>query len=137
MIDSPAFIAIIDDDPSVCRALQRLVRSLGMRASTFPSGESFFLAITSVEKPDCIVVDVQMPGMNGLEVQVRMVEEHPDVPLIFMTAHTDEAVAKRVVAMGAVGFLSKPFADSSLIELIERALHRPGENGLASNGRVG
>jgi FixJ family two-component response regulator len=137
MIDSPAFIAIIDDDPSVCRALQRLVRSLGMRASTFPSGESFFDAVASVERPDCVVVDVQMPGMTGLEVQQRMVQEHPDVPLIFMTAHADDVVAKRVVALGAVGFLNKPFADSSLIELIQRALHRPGENGQASNGAVG
>jgi FixJ family two-component response regulator len=78
-----------------------------------------------------------MPGMTGLEVQQRMVQEHPDIPIIFMTAHTDEVIVKRIVAMGAVGFLSKPFADSSLIELIERALHRPGENVLASNGRVG
>jgi FixJ family two-component response regulator len=137
MTDSPAFIAIIDDDPSVCRALQRLVRSLGMRASTFPSGESFFDAVASVERPNCVVVDVQMPGMTGLEVQQRMVQEHPDIPIIFMTAHTDEVAVERIVAMGAVGFLSKPFADSSLIELIERALHRPGENVLASNGRVG
>lgn len=132
----PAFIAIIDDDPSVCRALKRLVRSLGMRASTFPSGESFFHAVASVEKPDCVVVDVQMPGMTGLEVQQRMVQEHPDIPLILMTAHTDELVAKRVVSMGAIGFLLKPFADSLLIKLIQLALHRPGENGLTLNGRV-
>ena len=138
MIDSPASIAIIDDDPSVCRALQRLVRSLGMRASTaFPSGESFFLAVATVEKPDCVVVDVQMPGMSGLDVQQRMVQDHPGIPLIFMTAHTDEVVAKRVVAMGAVGFLNKPFADSLLIELIQRALHRPAANGVASGGDVG
>ena len=139
MIDSPAFIAIIDDDPSVCRALQRLVRSLGMRASTFPSGESFFDAVASVEKPDCVVVDVQMPGMNGLEVQQRMVREHPDIPLIFMTAHVDEVLAKRIVATGAVGFLSKPFADSSLIELIQRALHPTAQNGRpsSSNGQAG
>jgi FixJ family two-component response regulator len=137
MIDSPALIAIIDDDPSVCRALKRLIRSLGMRAATFPSGESFFHTVGSVEKPDCVVVDVQMPGMNGLEVQERMVQELPDIPLIFMTAHSDEAVAKRVVAMGAVGFLNKPFADNSLIELIQQALHRPGESGMGSNGEVG
>ena len=134
MIESTVLIAIIDDDPSVCRALKRLIRSLGMRASTFPSGESFFHTVASVEKPDCVVVDVQMPGMNGLEVQERMVQEHPDIPLIFMTAHTDEAVANRVVAMGAVGFLNKPFADNSLMELIHHALHRPGANGIGSIG---
>ncbi len=137
MTDDPAFIAIIDDDSSVCRALHRLVRSLGMRASTFPSGESFFDAVKSVEKPDCVVVDVQMPGMNGLEVQQRMAHEHPEIPLIFMTAHAEEVVAKRIVGLGAVGFLSKPFPDSSLIELIQRALHRPGQNSLPSSGEAG
>ena len=91
----------------------------------------------TVEKPDCVVVDVQMPGMNGLDVQERMVHEHPEIPLIMMTAHTDEVVAKRVAAMGTVGFLFNPFADSSLIELIQRALHRPGENGPGSNGEFG
>jgi FixJ family two-component response regulator len=131
MTDSPAVIAIIDDDASVCRALQRLVRSLGMRATTFRSGESFFHAVATAKKPDCVVVDVQMPGMNGLEVQRRMVQEFPGIPLIFMTAHTDDAVARTGAAMGAVGFLHKPFSDSSLIELIERALHRSGENGVA------
>jgi FixJ family two-component response regulator len=137
MRDPPALIAIVDDDPSVCRALKRLVRSLGMRASTYPSGESFFLALESVEKPDCVVVDVQMPGMNGLEVQERMVQEHPDIPLIFMSAHTSEVVTKRVAVVGAVGFLAKPFADSSLIELIQCALHRARQIGPGSNGEVG
>ena len=136
MRDSPALIAIVDDDPSVCRALQRLVRSFGMRASTFPSGESFFHAIASVDKPDCVVVDVQLPGMNGLEVQQWMVQEHLDIPLIFMTAHTDDDVAERVGAVGAVGFLDKPFADSSLMELIQRALHRPGGKGPGPDGEV-
>jgi FixJ family two-component response regulator len=136
MREARALIAIIDDDPSVCRALERLVRSHGMRASTFPSGESFFRAIASVEKPGCVVVDVQMPGMNGLEVQQRMVQEHPDIPLIFMTAHTDEVVAQRVAAVRPVGFLHKPFADSSLIELIQCALHLPGRIGPGSNGQA-
>jgi FixJ family two-component response regulator len=132
MFDSSALVAIIDDDPSVCRALQRLVRSLGMRASTFLSGESFLHAVASVEKPACVVVDVQMAGMTGLEVQQRMVQAHPDIPLIFMSAHRDELVARRAVDMGAVGFLNKPFSESSLIELFRRALRRPAENGLAS-----
>jgi FixJ family two-component response regulator len=70
-------------------------------------------------------------------LQTVFVEEHPDIPLIFMTAHTDEVVAQRAVAMGAMGFLNKPFADSLLIQLIQRALHRPEAIGRASNGKVG
>lgn len=136
MKHSPALVAIVDDDASVCRALMRLVRSLGMRAVTFPSGESFFHSIPSAERPDCIVLDVQMPGMNGLEMQQRMVQEHLHIPLIFMTAHSDEVVAKRVAAAGAVGFLHKPFSDRSLIELLERALHVAGANNSGSNGDV-
>ncbi|HWT82649.1 MAG TPA: response regulator, partial [Candidatus Methylomirabilis sp.] len=93
-------------------------------------------AIASVDKPDCVVVDVQLPGMNGPEVQQRMVQEHLDIPLIFMTAHKDDDVAERVGAVGAVGFLDKPFADSSLMELIQRALHWPGGKGPGSNGEV-
>jgi FixJ family two-component response regulator len=118
----PALVAIIDDDPSVCRAIKRLVRSFGMRASTFPAGEPFFDAVASVEKPDCIIVDVQMPGMSGFDVQRRMIAEHPDIPLIFMTAHANADLAVRASASGAIGFLDKPFSDRRLLDLIYRAL---------------
>ena len=70
-----AQIAIVDDDPSVGRAVGRLVRSLGMQSETFTSGEAFFRAVAASWKPDCVVLDVQMPGMNGLEVQLRIVEQ--------------------------------------------------------------
>jgi FixJ family two-component response regulator len=136
MIDSPTLIAIIDDDPSVCRALKRLVRSLGMRASTYPSGESFFSSIASVEKPACVVVDVHMPGMSGLDVQERIAQERLEIPLILMTAHIDEVIAERAASAGAIGFLPKPFADSTLIELIDRALHGRAHDSRGSNGAV-
>ena len=75
MRDTPALIAIIDDDASVCRALQRLIRSFGMRTSVFASGELFLLSLESAERPGCALLDVQMPGMNGLEVQSRLTQE--------------------------------------------------------------
>jgi FixJ family two-component response regulator len=120
---TPALIAIIDDDASVCRALQRLVRSLGMRTSAFTSGESFLLSLASAERPDCALLDVQMPGMNGLEVQRRLALEGIALPLVFITAHEEDGIAERAIAAGAVGFLQKPFTDQSLIKLIRRALH--------------
>jgi FixJ family two-component response regulator len=84
-----------------------------------------------------MLVDVQMPGMNGLEVQQRMAREHPETPLIFITAHTDEVIAKRLGAVGALGFLEKPIAESLLMEWIRRALLRPEANGAAPKGDVG
>jgi FixJ family two-component response regulator len=121
-----AQVAIVDDDPSVGRAVGRLVRSLGMQSETFISGEAFFCAVAAAWRPHCIVLDVQMPGMNGLEVQRRLIEQDLLVPVIFITAHEDRAVAERAIAVGAMGFLYKPFAAESLKELIVRALENEG-----------
>ena len=118
-------IAIVDDDPSVRRALQRLVRSFGLRAETFHSGEGLLRALASSQSFGCAVMDVQMPGMNGLEVQRRLALLGIALPLVFITAHEEEGIAERAIAAGAVGFLQKPFTDQSLIELIRRAL-QPG-----------
>jgi len=122
MRDTPALIAIIDDDASVCRALQRLIRSFGMRTAAFASGELFLLDLATAERPDCVLLDVQMPGMNGLEVQRRLALEGVALPLVFITAHEEDGIAERAMAAGALGFLQKPFTDQSLIELIRRAL---------------
>src|SRR5271157_5809591 len=122
MRDTPALIAIIDDDASVCRALQRLIRSFGMRTAAFASGELFLLDIATAERPDCALLDVQMPGMNGLEVQRRLALEGIALPLVFITAHEEAGIAEQAMAAGAVGFLQKPFSDQSLIELIRHAL---------------
>jgi FixJ family two-component response regulator len=126
MPDVTALIAIVDDDPSVRRALQRLVRSFGLRAETFDSGESLLRALASSRRFGCAVMDVQMPGMNGLEVQRRLTLLGIALPLVFITAHDEEGVAERARAAGAVGFLHKPFTDQSLLDLIDRAL-QPGD----------
>jgi len=127
-------IAIVDDDPSVRRALQRLVRSFGLRAETFHSGEGLLHALSSSQAFGCAVMDVQMPGMNGLEVQRRLALDGIALPLVFITAHEEDGVAERAMAAGAVGFLQKPFTDHSLIELIRRALQPGNGRGNVTTG---
>jgi FixJ family two-component response regulator len=106
-------IAIVDDDASVCRAISRLLRSLGMNADTFTSGREFIEQIETMPSfhPDCVVLDVQMPGMNGLEVQEFLVRSENPLPVIFITAHDEIGVRERALQAGAVAFLRKPFND--------------------------
>lgn len=124
MSKSKTLIVIVDDDESVCRALRRLVRSLGMEASTFTSGQEFIDLLEAMPSfdPDCVVLDVQMPGLNGLEVQERLVNSGSRLPVIFITAHDDMAARERALAAGAVGFLRKPFNDELLIKTLRVAL---------------
>jgi FixJ family two-component response regulator len=117
-------VVIVDDDPSVGRALGRLVRSLGMNAETYLSGEAFLRAIEVSGTPKCVVLDVQMPEMNGLDVQQRMAERELAVPVIFITAHEDHGVVERAIAAGAVGLLHKPFSEASFRSMICQALQR-------------
>jgi FixJ family two-component response regulator len=121
---SKPLIAIVDDDESVCRAMKRLVRSLGMEANAFASGQEFIDLIETMPsfQPDCVVLDVQMPGMNGLEVQERLVSSGNRLPVIFITAHDEAGVRDRALAAGAVAFLRKPFNDESFITTLHLAL---------------
>ena len=119
----PPRIHIVDDDPSVVRALRRLLHSWGMQVKTFTSGEEFLSALERSHDADCSVIDVQMPGMTGLEVQERMNRAGWDVPVIFITAHEEEGVEEHALRAGAVGFLRKPFMDEALVGLIRNALH--------------
>jgi FixJ family two-component response regulator len=121
---SKPLIAIVDDDESVCRAMKRLVRSLGMEANAFTSGQEFIDLIETMPsfQPDCVVLDVQMPGMNGLEVQERLVSSGNRLPVIFITAHDEAGVRDRALAAGAVAFLRKPFNDESFITTLHLAL---------------
>ena len=119
-------IAVVDDDASVCRAISRLLRSLGMNADTFTSGHEFIKHIQTMPsfRPDCVVLDVQMPGMNGLEVQDLLIRgEHP-LPIIFITAHDEMGVRERALQAGAVAFLHKPFNDELLIKTLNEAILR-------------
>jgi FixJ family two-component response regulator len=120
----PPLIHIVDDDPSVVHALKRLLRSWGMQVRTSASGEEFLSSLSRSHDADCSVIDVQMPGMNGLEVQERMNRAGMDIPVIFITAHEEEGVEEQALRGGAVGFLRKPFTDEALVSLIRQALER-------------
>ena len=119
-------IAIVDDDESVCRAVRRLVRSVAMDAETFSSGQQFLDLLEAMPsfQPDCLILDVQMPGMNGLEVQERLTTSGNTVPVIFITAHDEVGFREKALAAGAVAFLRKPFDDELLIKTLHEALKR-------------
>jgi FixJ family two-component response regulator len=121
---SNPLIAIVDDDESVCRAMSRLVRSLGMETNEFASGREFVdrIETTPSFQPDCVVLDVQMPGMNGLEVQERLASRGSRLPVIFITAYDEPGVRDRALAAGAVAFLHKPFNDELFITTLRQAL---------------
>ncbi len=119
-------IAIVDDDESVCRALKRLVRSAGMEANTFASGQEFIELIEGMPwlRVECLVLDVQMPKMNGLEVQQRLAQSGNATPVIFITAHDEPGLREKALAAGAVAFLRKPFNDELLIKTLHEAIKR-------------
>ena len=119
-------IAIVDDDQSVCRAVRRLVRSLGMEGEAFSSGQNFLDVLEAMPsvRPDCLILDVQMAGMHGLAVQDQLARIGKTFPIIFITAHDDVGIREKAVAAGAVAFLRKPFVDELLIKTIEEALRR-------------
>jgi FixJ family two-component response regulator len=114
----------VDDDESVCRAIKRLVRSLGMEAEAFTSGQDFIELIDGMPsfQPDCLVLDVQMPGMNGLDVQEELVSRGNRLPLVFITAHDEPGVREDALSAGALAFLRKPFNDEVFIKTLTAAL---------------
>jgi len=116
-------ISIIDDDASVRVATNRLVRSLGYAAHTFASADGF-LQSPHVNETACVIADVQMPGMSGIELQSHLIAKCCSVPMIFITAFPEESIRSRALKAGAVCFLSKPFDGTILIELIDIALKR-------------
>lgn len=121
MPTSPPFIHVVDDDPSVCLGLKRLLTSWGMQVRTFGSGREYLSALGSAQDADCSVIDVQMPGMTGLEVHDRMKRAGIDMPVIFITAHEEEGVEEKALKAGALGYLRKPFSDEVLVGLIRKA----------------
>ena len=118
-----AIVAIVDDDPSVQRALQRLIRSAGWKATTFASAQEF-LARPRTESPNCVLFDLQMPGLSGLDLQKRMAEVGMEIPIVFLTGHGDIPASVRAMKAGAVQFLTKPVDEEALLQAIEEAVER-------------
>ena len=114
-------ISIVDDDLSVRRALRRLVKSAGYIVETFSSGRDF-LDSSPQGRSACVVLDIQMDGMNGFELQERLAGDRPAIPVIFMTAYDDAATCERVKRSGVAGFLRKPFDDWVLLDAIRTAV---------------
>jgi FixJ family two-component response regulator len=114
-------ISIVDDDEAVRLALRSLVRSLGYVSNVFASAEEF-LGSSQLHETSCLISDIQMPGMNGIELQNRLKILDHSTPVIFVTAFPDERYRARALEAGAIGFLEKPFEGCAMIKLIETAL---------------
>jgi FixJ family two-component response regulator len=114
-------ISIVDDDRAVREATRGLVRSLGYNALAFASAEEF-LGSALLNETSCLITDLQMPGLSGIELQDRLIADGHRMPIIFITAYPEEKVRARAMKAGAVCFMSKPYSDESLIGCIERAL---------------
>jgi FixJ family two-component response regulator len=116
-------VFIIDDDRSMRQAVQDLVESVGLRAESFATGGEF-LARGRTNSPSCLVLDVRLPQMSGLDFQNRLSENGMQIPIIFITAHGDVPMSVKALKAGAVEFLTKPFRDQDLIDAIQQALQR-------------
>jgi len=117
-----ALIAVVDDDASVCEALESLLKSIGFQTASFTSARSF---LDSAQFPNvsCVVLDVAMPNMDGLELQRHLASTNP-IPIIFITAHRDEKTRELALRAGAISFLNKPFSDEALIDSLHTALDK-------------
>jgi FixJ family two-component response regulator len=120
---SKNLISVVDDDASVLRTTTLLIESLGFRAAGFESAE-LFLKSGELHETSCLVVDVRMPGMSGLQLQSHLAALGCNIPIIFITAYDDTASRKRALQAGAVAFLGKPFTDESLLQTIRSTLLR-------------
>ena len=118
-----AVIAIVDDDPSAREGLSSLLRSAGLKVETFASAQEF-LARPSADAPSCLVLDLQLPGLSGLELQKRMAEAGLEIPIVFLTGHGNIPASVQAMKAGAVEFLTKPFDDEQLLQAIKEAVQR-------------
>jgi FixJ family two-component response regulator len=122
-MDKPAWISIVDDDPSVRRALGRLCKLEGYHVESFESAEDF-LESTSVDKTECLILDIHLPGRNGVELQQELHATGRRFPVVFVTAFESDDLRTRVLACGAADFLQKPLDNDLLLDVIRHALHQ-------------
>jgi len=121
--ESDAIIAIVDDDPSVRRGLQRLIRSVGWKVETFASAQEF-LTRPRTEAPSCVALDLQLPGLSGLDLQKRMAEARLETPIVFLTGHGNIPASVQAMKAGAIEFLTKPVDEQDLLKAIQEAIKR-------------
>jgi FixJ family two-component response regulator len=116
-------VAIVDDDESMLEALKGLLKEAGFEARAFASAEGFLLS-GEQRRTGCLIADIRMPGISGLDLQARLKADGIDIPIIFITAHGDEHLRLQALRSGAVEFLAKPFDDEVLLESVRAALNR-------------
>jgi FixJ family two-component response regulator len=116
-------VFVVEDDPSVREALAGLIRSAGWNVEVYVSAQEF-LAHPKPDGPSCLVLDIRLPGLSGLDLQSRMAELHQDIPIVFITGHGDIPMSVRAMKAGAVEFLTKPFVDQDLLDGIQLAIER-------------
>jgi len=123
MGEPASIVFVVDDDPSVRRAIKRLVESVGLHVELFGSATEFI----NISRPDvasCLVLDIRLPGISGLDFQRELVQAKNEIPMIFITAHGDIPMTVRAMKAGAVEFLTKPFRDQDLLDAIQLGLER-------------
>ena len=123
MAGPKAIVFVVDDDLSVREGLGSLIRSAGLGVETFASAQEF-LARSRPDVPSCLVLDVRLPGLSGLDLQKRMAEVNIEIPIVFITGHGDVPTSVRAMKAGAVEFLTKPFVDRDLLDAIQQAIKR-------------
>ena len=120
---SSPVVFVVDDDAAVRESLDSLIRSVGLRVESFPSAKEFLLQ-KAPEAPACLVLDVRLPGLSGLDLQRELLGKKSPIPIIFVTGHCDMPMSVRAMKAGAVEFLTKPFRDQDLLDAIHQAIER-------------
>ena len=120
-LHSPTYIAVLDDEPRMCTALSRLLKSHGFEVVTFGLGEEL-LAACATRLPDCLLLDLHMPGLSGFEVLERLAAQHLSLPVVVLTGHDQPGNAERVRALGGANYLLKPLNESELLTAIGEVL---------------
>jgi RNA polymerase sigma factor (sigma-70 family) len=123
MSETAPVVSVVDDDPSVRRAIKRLISSVGLQVQVFGSGQEL-LKSKNLGEPGCLILDIRLPGMSGLDFQKNLVASDVNTPIIFVTAHGDISMAVRAMKAGAIEFLTKPFRDQDLLDAVQVALEK-------------
>jgi len=123
MTEASGVVFVVDDDAAMRRSLESLLRSVGLRVELFPSPQEF-LRCTPPNSPACLLLDVRLPGLSGLDLQRQMPAANLDIPIVFITAHGDIPMTVQAMKGGAVEFLTKPFRDQDVLDAVHLGLHR-------------
>ena len=123
MSGDDSIVYVIDDDPSMCEALTRLLGTVGLRAQVFQTPQEF-LRSKRPDAPSCLVLDVRLPGLSGLDLQRELAKMDPPIQVVFITGHGDIPMAVQALKAGAVDFITKPFRDQQLLDAVQQAIDR-------------